>query len=87
VNNEINKKILKPGPAFHCSYDNKYQEDTSYAHDKGRVKQALDTNKHDEKILAKAERPEYQYRLEHSSIKFDQHEMKQPLMDKDEKNQ
>ena len=59
VNKEINAKIMKPGPAFHCSYDNKYPEATSYAHDKGRVKQALDTNKHDKNILAKVERPEY----------------------------
>ena len=38
VSKEITPKIKSPGPAFHCSYDNKYNEETSYAHDKGRVK-------------------------------------------------
>ena len=38
VNREITPRIKGPGPAFHCSYDNKYNETTAYAHDKGRVK-------------------------------------------------
>lgn len=84
VNREITDKIPKPGPAFHCSFDNKYNETSSYAHDNGRFKQALNTNKHDKEMLKNAEKAQYQAKLKNSSIKFDQHEMKQPLLDLDE---
>ena len=86
INQSLTPKIKGPGPAFHCSYDNKYNEESSYAHDKGRVKLALNTNKHDEKLLKTVEKPEYQAKLKNSSIKFDQHEFKQPLMDREETN-
>ena len=54
VQNETNERILKPGPAFQTSYDNKYKDWDVFAHDDGRYKQALNTNKHDEKLLKSA---------------------------------
>lgn len=44
VNEEKNERILAPGPAFECNYDNKYREGTSFSNDLGRFKQALNTN-------------------------------------------
>ena len=52
VTQEMQPRIKGPGPAFECSFDNKYNEDSSYAHDKGRVKQALNTNKQSQKVLS-----------------------------------
>ena len=51
VNEETVERVLAPGPAFECNYDNKYREGTSFSNDFGRFKQALNTNKHDGKIL------------------------------------
>ena len=50
---------MKPGPAFVTSYDNKYNQWDVFATDDGRYKNALNTNKHDDKILMSAEEAEY----------------------------
>lgn len=48
-----------PGPAFECNYDNKYKEGTAFSNDLGRVKQALNTNQHDNEILAGGEKAQF----------------------------
>ena len=78
---------MKPGPAFVTSYDNKYNQWDVFATDDGRYKNALNTNKHDDKILMSAEKAEYQAKLKLSSIKFDQDEMGSPLTKADRLNQ
>ena len=35
---ETNPRVQRPGPAFECNYDNKYQQATAYATEAGRVK-------------------------------------------------
>jgi hypothetical protein len=77
---------MKPGPAFKTSYDNKYKDWDVFAHDDGRYKAALNTNKHDENVLKSAERSKYFGNLKLSSIKFDQDEMGSPLKAVDKLN-
>ena len=78
---------MKPGPAFQTSYDNKYNQWDVFASDAGRYKNALNTNKHDDKILNNAEKAIYQGNLKLSSIKFDQDEMGSPVKLTDKLNQ
>ena len=75
---ETQEKISKPGPAFKTSYDNKYKDWDVFAHDDGRYKQALNTNKHDESALKNAEKSNYFGNLKLSNIKFYQDEMGSP---------
>ena len=75
VHIEQNPRVMAPGPAFECNYDNKYKQWDMYANDEGRVKQALNTNKHDKNVLLAGEKAKYQGNLKLSSIKFDQDEM------------
>lgn len=78
IKDETQEKIMKPGPAFVTSYDNKYNQWDVFAHDEGRFKKALNTNKHDEAMLRSAEKALFRGELKLSSIKFDQDEMGSP---------
>ena len=56
VESETNQRVKLPGPAFETNYDNKYNEKTVFANDKGRFKQSLNTNKQSQSVLKRAER-------------------------------
>lgn len=73
--NERPTRIYAPGPEFETSYDNKYQQNTVFANDEGRVKQALSTNKHDKELLGNQRPPRMFDNLKNSNIAFVHDEM------------
>lgn len=71
IQQERTKAVQRPGPALRVNFDNKYQPESSFATDDGRVKQELNVNRHDEEVLKGAPRTELLGVLRDSNIKFD----------------
>ena len=67
---EHKQPIKSPGPAFETSFTNKYNQDTSFASDKGRIREQLNINQQQKSILEKAEKSAMFDDLKDTNIKF-----------------
>ncbi len=66
---EFKEPIKGPGPAFQTSYDNRYNENTAFASDKGRFHEPLNINNKPQ-FLIKGEKAEQFDDLKETNIKF-----------------